>query len=75
MTERVTHRRKFVAYTAMTVLVLIVLRLPAVQSIVAGALIEFVEIAERAMHIPCCLLDHERCFSLDRLDPTCPQCI
>jgi hypothetical protein len=56
----------------MTVLVLVVLRIPAVQSAVAGSLVEFVEITERAMHIPSWLMDHQSCFTLDRLDPTCP---
>jgi hypothetical protein len=78
MTERITHRHKFVAYAAMTVFVLVVLGTPAVQSIIAETLVEFVTVTERIVRIPSWLLDHERCFSpdiLDRLDPTCPQCI
>ena len=39
MTERPAHRRRLVAYAAMTVLVLVVLRIPAVQSAVAGSLV------------------------------------
>jgi hypothetical protein len=78
MTERVAHRRKFVAYAAMTVLVLVVLRTPVVQDIFAETLVEFVTVTERIVRIPCWPLDHERCFSpdiLDRLDPTCPHCL
>jgi hypothetical protein len=75
MTERVTHRRKFVAYAAMAVFVLVALRTPAVQGIIAETPVEFVTVTERIVRIPCWLVDRERCFSLDRFDPTCPQCI
>ena len=75
MTKRPAHRRKLVAYAAMTVLLLVVLRIPSVQSAVAGALVEFIEITEKAIHIPCWLMDHQSCFTLDRFDPTCPQCL
>ncbi len=72
MTQAKTNRRRFAGYAAMIVLVLLVLRIPAVQNAIADALIEFVEIAERTLRLPCALLDHDRCFTLDRLDPTCP---
>ena len=72
MTERVTNRRRLAGYTAMILLAFFVLRIPAVQNAIAGALIEFVEITERLLRLPCALLDHDRCFSLDRFDPTCP---
>jgi hypothetical protein len=75
MTQLVTNRRRLAGYAAMIVLALLALRIPAVQSVIAGALIEFVEITERTLRLPCALLDHDRCFSLDRLDPTCPQCM
>jgi hypothetical protein len=32
-------------------------------------------VTERILRFPCWLLDHEHCFSLDRFDPTCPQCM
>jgi hypothetical protein len=75
MTHRITNRRKLIAWAAVVVLMLAAGRTPTGQHIVVGALIEFVEITERFMQIPCWLMDHTRCFSLDRLDPTCPQCI
>ncbi len=75
MTHRATNRRRLAGYAGMVMLALLFLRIPAVRNVVAGALIEFVEITERALHFPCTLLDHDRCFSLDRLDPTCPQCM
>lgn len=75
MTERITNRRRLAGCTAMILLTFFVLRIPAVQSVIAGALIEFVEVTERTLRLPCALLNHDRCFSLDRLDPTCPQCM
>ena len=75
MTQAKTNRRKLACYAAMVVVALLILRIPAVQRTVAGALIESVEIAGRTLRLPCALLDHDRCLSLDRLDPTCPQCL
>jgi len=72
MTRRVTNRHRFVGYAAMILLALFVLRIPAVQNAIADVLIEFIEITEKTLRFPCALLDHDRCFSLDRFDPTCP---
>jgi len=72
MTERVTNRRKLACYAAMVVVALLILGIPAVQNAIAEALIEFIQITERTLRFPCALLDYDRCFSLDRLDPTCP---
>jgi len=72
VTQAKTNRRKLACYAAMVVVALLILRIPDVQHTVAGALSEFVEIAERTLRHPCALLDHDRCFTLDRLDPTCP---
>ena len=40
-----------------------------------GGLVEFAEVTERIVRIPSRILDHKHCFSLDRFDPTCPQCM
>jgi hypothetical protein len=56
----------------MILLAFFVLRIPAVQNAIADALIEFIEITEKTLRFPCALLDYDRCFSLDRFDPTCP---
>jgi hypothetical protein len=72
MTQRVTNRRQFASYAAMILLAFFVLRIPAVQNAIADALIEFVEITQRTLRFPCALLNHDKCFSLDRFDPTCP---
>lgn len=75
MTIRITARRKFVSYAAVMVLAAAALRTHTAESILIGGLIEFADVSERIMRIPCQLLDHKRCFFLDRFDPTCPQCM
>ena len=75
MTVRVTASRRFVLHTAIIVLVLIAVRIPATQSVIIGGLAECADITERLVRFPCWFLDHSRCFSLDRFDPTCPQCM
>lgn len=75
MTFRIATCRRFVANGAVVALLLFALRIPAAQSIIVGGLVDFAEITERVMRFPCWLLDHSQCFSLDRFDPTCPQCM
>jgi hypothetical protein len=75
MTHRSVSRRRFVANAGLVALALLVLTMPATQNVLACALDEFTEITERALHFPCTLLEHGKCFTLNRLDPTCPQCL
>jgi hypothetical protein len=42
---------------------------------VQAAVILLTIVTERILRFPCCLMDHKHCFSLDRFDPTCPQCM
>jgi hypothetical protein len=72
MTQHIANHRRLAKYAVIIVLALIALRIPAVQNVIASALIEFVEITERTLRLPSTVLDHDKCFSLDRLDPTCP---
>ena len=48
---------------------------PSGRSVTVGASIDFVEIIEKVARLPCWIVDHSRCLSLDRFDPTCPQCM
>jgi len=75
MTYPLTNRRKLLAGVAAFVLALSIVATPTGRSVAASAVVDFVEITERVAHFPCWLVDHSRCFSLDRLEPTCPQCI
>jgi hypothetical protein len=72
VTQAKTNLRKLAGYVALAVVTLLVFRIPAVQNAIAEALIEFVEITERTLRFPRALLNHDKCFSLDRFDPTCP---
>jgi len=71
----ITNRRRFILHASVVALLLVALRTPTVQRVVAGGLIEFAELTERIVRFPCWAVDNSRCFSLDRLDPTCPQCL
>ena len=75
MTHRAMNRRRLFINAALVALALLVLAMPATQNVLSYALDEFAEITERALHFPCTLLDHGKCFTLDRSDPTCPQCL
>lgn len=75
MTYRAMNRRRLFVNAALVTLALLVLAMPTTQNVLARALNEFAEITERALHFPCTLLDHSKSFTLDRFDPTCPQCL
>jgi len=68
------NRRKLIAYAATIALALAAVSIPIARRFAVSAVIEFVSITERIARFPCWLLDHSRSLSLDRLDPTCPQC-
>ena len=74
MTDHKNNWRQLARYALLVLLALLFLSIPAVQRAVVGALIEFAETTEKTLRLPCALLNHDHCFTLDRLDPTCPQC-
>ena len=74
MTDHKTNRRRLASCVLLFILALLFLRIPAVQRVAAAALVEFVETTEMTLRLPCVLIKHGHCFTLDRLDPTCPQC-
>lgn len=75
MTLHMTNRRRSIAAVAAILLSLIALRMPTIQGILVGGFIEFAQVTERAACFPYWLVTHTHCFSLDRFDPTCPQCM
>jgi hypothetical protein len=75
MKQTSTTRRKFISGAAALVLTLAIVATPTGRGMVASALLEFVEIDEKVARLPCWIVDNSRCLSLDRLDPTCPQCM
>lgn len=67
------HRGKALSVVVLA-LALTFAAMPSGRDVLAG-LAECCNIAEKLARIPLSLLDHKNCFSLDRLDPTCPQCM
>jgi hypothetical protein len=75
MTRLHTRRSKLIALALMIVLSVVAEGTPTGQRIVVGGFINFTEITEKIVCFPNWFVNHPRCFSLDRFDPTCPQCI
>ena len=75
MNRRAIGRQKFIAWTAMIVLFVAAVGTPFGRQVVVGGLVELGQITDKIVRFPCWLVDHSRCFSLDRFDPTCPQCL
>ena len=75
MTYSLTNRGKLIIGIVAFTLALTIVATPDGRGAAVNATSELIETTERIMRFPCWLVDHSRCFSLDRLDPTCPQCI
>jgi hypothetical protein len=75
MTYSRINRRRFIVGVVVSTLALAFVATSSGLSVAVSALVDFAEITERVARFPGWLVDHSRCFSLDRLDPTCPQCI
>jgi hypothetical protein len=75
MTHPFASPRKFIVGAAVLALALSIVTTPAGRNVVVAPLIHFAKIAGRAARVPCWLVDRSSCFPLDRLDPTCPQCV
>lgn len=75
MTRPKTNRRRFIAGIVVSALVLAILATPAGRAMAFASLVHVAEVGSKILRLPCHLFDHDRCFSLDRLDPACPQCM
>jgi hypothetical protein len=75
MKQAATTRRKFIAVAGACLFALAIVATPTGRSVAVSALVDFVEITGRVARLPCWIVDHSKYFSLDRFDPTCPQCI
>lgn len=69
------NRHRLCVNATLIALALLLFALPVTQNTLACALDELVGITDRALHFPCTFLEHGKCFTLDRFDPTCPQCL
>jgi hypothetical protein len=75
MRLRITARHRLAIHAGIIVLAIVVLRTPVAQTVLAGGLVEFADMTKQILRFPCWLFDHTHCFSLDRFDPACPQCL
>jgi len=68
-------RRRLVTGVAVCALVAATLATPTGRAVVLVSLVHVAEIGSKILRLPCWIVDHSKCFNLDRLDPTCPQCM
>ena len=70
----ITRRNRLVLAVSASMLALALLVSPVGRSSVASTLDYLVQIMDAVTEFPCRIVTNVRHFSLDRLDPTCPQC-
>ena len=69
-----TRRNRLVLSVSASMLALTLLLSPVGRSSVASTLDWFAQTVDAVTEFPCKIVTDIRHFSLDRLDPTCPQC-
>ena len=75
MYKLVVRHPKFAVQATVVLLTIAGLSTPTARKVLAAGLVGFADVTERILRFPCCLVDHKHCLSLDRFDPTCPQCM
>ena len=73
-TLTITRRNRFVLSISASMLALTLLVSPVGRSSVASTLDWFFQTVDAVVELPYQIVNNIRHFSLDRLDPTCPQC-
>jgi hypothetical protein len=73
-THTITRRSRFILPVSASLLALVFLISPVGDSCVASTLDWFVQTVDAVTEFPCRIVSNIRHSSLDRLDPTCPQC-
>ncbi len=68
-------RRRLITGISVCALVTATFATPTGRAVVLVSLVHVAEIGSKLLRLPCWILDHSKCFNLDRLDPTCPQCM
>jgi hypothetical protein len=64
--------RRLVTGIAVCALVAATLATSTGRAVVLASLAHVVEVGARIPRLPCWIVDHSKCFTLDRMDPTCP---
>ena len=75
MKQTITNRSRSILGAGGFVLALAIVLTPNGRREVVSALAEVVRVGETVTELPCRIVTNLKNFSLDRLDPTCPQCI
>jgi len=65
------NRFRFVSSIVLCALAVATLATPTGRALVLALLVHIAEVGAKILHLPCQLLDHSKCFTLDRMDPTC----
>lgn len=73
-TLTITRRSGPILSVAASILAFALLFSPVGRSSVASTLDWFAQTVDAVTEFPCKIVTNIRHFSLDRLDPTCPQC-
>ena len=73
-TLTITRRSGPILSVAASILAFALLFSPVGRSSVASTLDWFAQTVDAVTEFPCRIVNNIRHFSLDRLDPTCPQC-
>jgi hypothetical protein len=73
-TLTITRRNRLIVSVSASMLALALLLSPVGRSSVASMLDWLIQTVDAVTEFPCKIVTDIRHFSLDRLDPTCPQC-
>jgi len=73
-TLTITRRSRFILSFGASMLALALLITSVGRSSVASTLDWFIQTVDAVTEFPCKIVTDIRHFSLDRLDPTCPEC-
>ncbi len=73
-TLTITRRSRFILSFGASILALALLIPPVGRSSVASTPDWFIQTVDAVTEFPCKIVTDIRHISLDRLDPTCPQC-
>lgn len=68
-------RLSITTISATCLIAFVLIMLPSNQAFVIDAIGTFTEESVRRFIHPLWPLGHGKCFNLNRLDPTCPQCL
>jgi hypothetical protein len=73
-TLTITRRNRLILSVSASLLALSLLVSPVGRNSVASTLDCIIQTVDAVTEFPCKIVTNIRHFSLDRLDPTCPQC-